>query len=47
MQKINADKESGKGLAQQAVQLAMLSKGILKGAELTKFIQANFESLNK
>jgi hypothetical protein len=25
----------------------MLSKGILKGAELTKFIQANFESLNK
>ena len=47
MQKINANKESGKGLAQQAVQLAMLSKGILKGAELTKFIQANFESLNK
>jgi molecular chaperone HtpG len=47
MQKIIADKESGKGLAQQAVQLAMLSKGILKGAELTKFIQANFESLNK
>ena len=47
MQKINADKETGKGLAQQAVQLAMLSKGILKGAELTKFIQANFESLNK
>jgi molecular chaperone HtpG len=47
MQKINADKEAGKGLAQQAVQLAMLSKGILKGAELTKFIQANFESLNK
>lgn len=47
MQKINADKESGKDLAQQAVQLAMLSKGILKGAELTKFIQANFESLNK
>ena len=47
MQKINADKESGKGLAQQAVQLAMLSKGILKGAELTKFIQANFDSLNK
>jgi len=47
MQKINADKESGIGLAQQAVQLAMLSKGILKGAELTKFIQANFESLNK
>ena len=47
MQKINSDKESGKGLAQQAVQLAMLSKGILKGAELTKFIQANFESLNK
>ena len=47
MQKINADKESGKGLAQQSVQLAMLSKGILKGAELTKFIQANFESLNK
>jgi molecular chaperone HtpG len=47
MQKINADKESGKGLAQQAVQLAMLSKGILKGAELTKFIQANFEALNK
>ena len=47
MQKINADKESGKGLAQRAVQLAMLSKGILKGAELTKFIQANFESLNK
>jgi len=47
MQKINADKESGKGLAQQAVQLAMLSKGILKGAELTRFIQANFESLNK
>ena len=47
MQKINADKEVGKGLAQQAVQLAMLSKGILKGAELTKFIQANFESLNK
>ena len=47
MQKINADKELGKGLAQQAVQLAMLSKGILKGAELTKFIQANFEALNK
>ena len=47
MQKIIADKESGKGRAQQAVQLAMLSKGILKGAELTKFIQANFESLNK
>ncbi len=47
MQKISADKESGKGLAQQAVQLAMLSKGILKGAELTKFIQANFEALNK
>jgi molecular chaperone HtpG len=47
MQKINADKEAGKGLAQQAVQLAMLSKGILKGAELTKFIQANFEALNK
>ena len=47
MQKINADKEAGKGIAQQAVQLAMLSKGILKGAELTKFIQANFESLNK
>ncbi len=47
MQKIIADKESGKGLAQQAVQLAMLSKGILKGAELTKFIQANFEALNK
>ena len=47
MQKINADKEVGKGLAQQAVQLAMLSKGILKGAELTKFIQANFEALNK
>jgi molecular chaperone HtpG len=47
MQKINADKETGKGLAQQAVQLAMLSKGILKGAELTKFIQANFEALNK
>jgi molecular chaperone HtpG len=47
MQKIIADKESGKGLAQQAVQVAMLSKGILKGAELTKFIQANFESLNK
>jgi molecular chaperone HtpG len=47
MQRINSDKESGKGLAQQAVQLAMLSKGILKGAELTKFIQANFESLNK
>jgi molecular chaperone HtpG len=47
MQKINADKEAGKGIVQQAVQLAMLSKGILKGAELTKFIQANFESLNK
>ena len=47
MQKIKADKEAGKGLAQQAVQLAMLSKGILKGAELTKFIQANFEALNK
>jgi len=47
MQKINADKEAGKGLAQQAVQLAMLSKGILKGADLTKFIQANFEALNK
>ena len=47
MQKITADKELGKGLAQQAVQLAMLSKGILKGAELTKFIQANFEALNK
>jgi len=47
MQKINVDKEAGKGLAQQAVQLAMLSKGILKGAELTKFIQTNFEALNK
>jgi hypothetical protein len=34
-------------MAQNALQLAMLSKGILKGAELTKFIQNSFEHLTK
>jgi molecular chaperone HtpG len=47
MNKIQSGGEDAKEMAQNALQLAMLSKGILKGAELTKFIQNSFEHLTK
>lgn len=47
MQKIQSGDETAKDKAQSALQLAMLSKGILKGADLTKYIQHAFENLTK
>lgn len=47
MQKIQSGDEEAKDKAQSALQLAMLSKGILKGADLTKYIQHAFENLTK
>ncbi|MDZ4750637.1 MAG: molecular chaperone HtpG [Flavobacteriales bacterium] len=38
--------DSNKEIARQAIDLALLSKGLLKGSELTRFIKKSFEKLS-
>jgi molecular chaperone HtpG len=42
---LNSNKEENKKLLSQAIDLAKLSANLLKGEELTKFIERNIESL--
>ncbi|MEY3397823.1 MAG: Chaperone protein htpG, partial [Bacteroidota bacterium] len=37
--------EAHQALARQAIDLALLSKGLLKGSELTRFVKGSFEKL--
>jgi molecular chaperone HtpG len=39
------DAEANKEIARQAIDLALLSKGLLKGSELTRFIKKSFDKL--
>lgn len=39
------DKDSQKGMIKQALDLAKLSQGLLKGEELTAFVKRNFTTL--
>jgi molecular chaperone HtpG len=45
MTEMLADEETGKGKAKQAIDLALLAKGLLKGEELTTFIKRSFEMI--
>jgi molecular chaperone HtpG len=42
---VSEDAEHAKAVAEKALNLAMLSKGLLKGEELSQFIQSEFEKL--
>ncbi len=46
MQTLLKDGESGQSKLKQALDLALLSKGLLKGSDLTEFIKRNFDQLN-
>lgn len=44
---LNTENEEAKtSLVKQALDLAKLSQGLLKGEELTSFVKRNFEKLN-
>jgi molecular chaperone HtpG len=45
MEKLLEANESSKEKAKQAIDLALLAKGLLKGEDLTKFIKRSFESI--
>jgi molecular chaperone HtpG len=46
MEKLLEANESSKEKAKQAIDLALLAKGLLKGEDLTKFIKRSFESIS-
>ena len=43
---VETDVEKRKAISKQAADLAMLSQGLLKGEELTKFIKRSVELIN-
>jgi len=42
---LNSSEDAQKDLVKQALDLAKLSQGLLKGEELTSFVKRNFETL--
>jgi molecular chaperone HtpG len=46
MEKILSGNDEGKAAAKQAIDLALLAKGLLKGEDLTTFIKRSFDQIS-
>jgi molecular chaperone HtpG len=46
MEKILSGNDEGKATAKQAIDLALLAKGLLKGEDLTTFIKRSFDQIS-